>query len=204
MNKGLVVAIVVVLAAAAAGAVWYFVPLSGEAVARQALMGNGSATCTYVDPDTGDEGTFYARNGDIRVSATTEGTVFGDQGEQQNQEEVLTHMLFKDEVGYIWSEGEDQGIEFSAEETEDNQAVDDEAVDLRDLDEEEFEQQYEELQMSCRRGADASLFDLPEGVEFVDFSQMFNQFSEIEPGTNDEAPTQEEMEELQRQFQENQ
>lgn len=170
MKKVLVIG-VVILVVAAAGAAYYFSADNELVMARRALAGNGAVTCDFVDPENGDEGKFYVRDGHMRTSMVSP-AVTTDIFSETSGEDVMTHLLLKDDTSYIWSEGESEGFKF----TEGAGGQDEASTPLRDYeDEEKFKSEYEENQVSCNKGADADLFELPGDVEFVDFNELLNE-----------------------------
>lgn len=161
--KKIIIAIVVVAMAVAVGAYFLLGGKSEAALAREAFMGNGAVTCTFIDTETDQEAMLYVRDGDIRIS----GTGF----DPESDEEVASHMIQKDEVMYLWADNEQQGVTLSVDErqTGDEPSLIDDYKDPAT-----FEEAYEQEQVSCSSGADASHFELPGDVEFVDFNELFN------------------------------
>lgn len=176
MKKVLVI-VAVILVVAGAVAAWYFFGGNDVAMARRAMAGNGAVTCTFVDPESDEEGKFYVRDGEMRTSMVSP-AVTTEIFSETNNEDVLTHMLLKGDTSYIWSEGEAEGFMFKN--GEDGQEA--ERTPLSNYeDEEKFKREYEENQLSCDRGADEELFKLPSDVEFVDFNELLNdQFEGME------------------------
>jgi hypothetical protein len=124
----------------------------------RSLLGMGqNLTCTITNED-GSTGTVYVAGERVRgdfASAAAQGG--------------MMHMIQSEGYAYLWTEGETKGMKmkFDAEEsagaqttpgaTQQNQAVDMNA----------------EVDYSCSPwGVDASMFTLPAGVEFTDYSQM--------------------------------
>lgn len=156
--KKIIIAIIIA-AAVAVGVALYYVMRSADdaAMARQALMGDGAVTCSFVDSETEEAGTFYVRDGDVRISSQ-----FDSESGQTDE----GHMLIKDDVTYVWSTAEEQGIRFSQEDSQ-------EVPFLNYEDEEEFDREFKEQQASCEKGADSQLFELPDDIEFVDINTFF-------------------------------
>ena len=170
MNKGLVIGIVVLILLLLGG---YFMfagrstgptaptPFSGESAPRTLadLVGLGSQMCTYEDPETGDTGTFYVGSGSMRgdVSTTVDGTT------------QVSHMIYTDNTMYIWADGETTGVKMTANfEDEGDYDVPDSDTGVQTP---EVFDADREIDYDCGSWrVDSSLFELPGGIEFVDFS----------------------------------
>lgn len=183
MNKKLMIAgVAAAVVVAAGGAMYYLMPRDEMTLAHRALQGSGSATCTYTDADSGDEGTLYIRSGDMRVVA---------DAQTHEGEAATAHFLIKGDTGYMWADDEPQGVQFAMEEPDMAEASVE--VDWRDMDEEEFTQEYERNQFSCGRGADRAMFDVPGDIEFMDMSDFASDAFMQETGSQPEMPEQPEM-----------
>ena len=124
------------------------------------LLGGDNQMCTYEDPETGDSGTFYVAGGSMRgdVTSTTDGKT------------ETNHMIFMDGYMYIWMDGETTGFktatDFEGEEEADTADINGDTETSTTFD------TQKELDYNCSSWrVDSSKFTLPEGVEFMDFSQ---------------------------------
>lgn len=119
---------------------------------QAAIAGSGSVECTYTGDEAADA-VSYIKAGEIRTVAQAEG--------------MTSNMLFQDEQVYVWQEGAAQGFIFSAEEDQD---IDDTPVPVRPDDVEEAAGMEN---VSCvEADLDDTLFDLPDGVEFMSMADM--------------------------------
>ncbi|MEX0668413.1 MAG: hypothetical protein WD061_01565 [Candidatus Saccharimonadales bacterium] len=203
MSKQLIISLSVALAVIAGGAIYYYLPGADDAtLARRALEGIGSMTCDFVDEQTGEEATMYISSGDVRVDGVSYGIMEENLEEDAAPPEVPTYMMLKDDQMYVWAEGEDQGIVNSLE-AEDGDNSGNLMFENYD-DEEAFKEDLDRGDFSCSRGASASLFELPDDVEFVDFQSMFGADmlseedleSDSSEGLDGEAISEEELEQL--------
>lgn len=124
------------------------------------ILGLDSQMCTFEDSETGDKGTYYVARGSMRgdVTTTTDGKT------------QVSHMVYKDGFMYTWMDGEATGYKmvanFEEEESAENSEVDSNVETSTTFDTEE------EFDYNCSSWrVDSSKFELPEGIEFIDFSQ---------------------------------
>lgn len=176
MKPSMIAILIALVAVAAGGGYWvwnqYFTDV---AMAYRAFNGNGSVTCTYVDAETGNEGTMYVRDGDMRAVGPVEGGFM--EADTGGGETTEAHMLMRGDTMYMWADGEDQGIEFTPGETDDSgfNFDQEEVAFAKHENKEELESQFEDYQAECSRGADAEWFELPEEVEFINPAALFEQ-----------------------------
>lgn len=162
MNKKMLIGGAVALAVVAGGAAFFLLRSEDEiALARNAIEGNGEATCTFTDPNTEDTGTLYVKDGNMRIVVNT----------KQDDKSVEGNYLLKDKTGYFWTEGEKQGFKFAADQAENVEGTDDRA-NLKDLSEEDFKKEYEKSKFSCKGNVDQAMLEVPGNVEFTDFSSF--------------------------------
>lgn len=156
-NLGIVVGALVLLIAA--GALYYYWWGSNEVtMAREAIAGDGSASCTFEDANTGDEGTLYVQDGDARLTAETEEQTTDSTESTGGMTKV--HMLFREDTIYVWRDDEEQGLELPSEGGEDL------GILSNYDDEEAFRSEFKEQSFSCKRGVDEEQLELPDDVEF--------------------------------------
>lgn len=176
MKPSMIAILIALVAVAAGGGYWvwnqYF---TDAAMAHRAFNGNGSVTCTYVDAETGNEGTMYVRDGDMRAVGPVEGGFMEE--DSSGGETTKAHMLMREDTMYMWADGEDQGIEFTPGETDEGGFnFDKEEVAFAEHEnKEELENEFEDYQAECSRGADAEWFELPDDVEFTNPAALFEQ-----------------------------
>ncbi len=148
---GIIVLIVLVL-------VFYFMSSNGvmddEAIVRDAFLGTGSASCTFIEPETGGEIDMFFKAGKLKISGLENGHQF--------------FLISKDNTVYTWNSLEEQGVRFSVEESEEMGS----SLDFGDK--EKFIEETKDYIVECSQTPlNDSIFDLPEDIEFYDISKMF-------------------------------
>jgi hypothetical protein len=123
-----------------------------------------SQKCTYSDNTSGNQisGTTYIANGKMRVDSSY------SVGGKNN----LTHMIVSDNTNYVWTEGQTNGFKMSY----DPNAQPSPSKGQGEID------MNKSMNYSCSPWiADNSLFNLPSGIKFSDFSNFM-------PPAGDKAP----------------
>ena len=124
------------------------------------LLGLDSQMCTYEDTEAGDKGTYYVAKGRMRGDATT----------TEDGQTRLSHMIYKDGTMYIWMDGEKTGYKMTTN-FEEKTDVETKETDTQTPASAAFDTD-KEIDYRCNAWrADNSIFELPEGVNFMDFSQ---------------------------------
>ena len=124
------------------------------------LLGMGkNLTCSYSDLEGNGAGVMYMSGEDIRTDFEM---TLPEQGR------MTSHMITDGEFVYIWSDGQTTGYKQAI--TDMDGDVDGDESETEDGDVVDFDQ---EVDVDCNNWkVDRSLFELPEGVEFSDFSEM--------------------------------
>jgi len=124
----------------------------------KALLASGtSQKCSY--SDSGSEGVFYLSGGKSRGDFTT--TVSGKT--------TASHMISDGKTSYIWMDGQPQGYKMSLEvNASTNQQANSTAASAQ-----QGVDVNKTMNYDCQAwSADNSMFNLPSGIEFVDFAAM--------------------------------
>jgi hypothetical protein len=175
MNKNIMWIVLLLLGI---GVVWYLNPTVGTNLGqiqqadsavtpmtlRGLVTGQESLMCTYTgtaDEDV-NEGTVYVAGGRMRgdFTSTVEGVT------------TMSHMMVDNNTTYVWSDGEPQGM-MMAWTQEDAEAMVEEVEETEETEATTPFDPDEEVDYDCEPWReDASMFTLPQGVEFVDFQAM--------------------------------
>ncbi len=127
------------------------------AIIKQAYLEGGSAECTFVEPAVGDwpqeEVSISIKDGKIKMFTQTP--------------EMEANIIIKDGMAYVW-DGE-MGMKFTIEQEE----IADIPLFAHMEDESAFDEVADHYEIDCKVARiDDSVFELPEGVEFQDLSEM--------------------------------
>lgn len=142
--------------------------ISGEKSLRDLMTTSSNIACTFDDTESGVEGEIFVANGNMR----------GDFIAQMNGTTVNSNMISTSEKVYVWSDESDQGMVFTLEDIEEFD-VENEVSSSVDLD--------EEYNYNCRSWkVDNSVFQLPDNIEFIDYSEMLTQL-EFMTGNDDQT-----------------
>ncbi len=130
------------------------------------LLGMSNQTCTYSDPDSNSEGKVYVSSGKARMdfSLSLDGKV------------VQSHMIADGSSFYMWSDDQTQGLKMSMIDIEKPVASANQQsnVDIN-----------KRIDYKCSSWTlDATLFDLPKDIKFMDMSAMMPKMSPAGSITN--------------------
>lgn len=133
------------------------------------FQSDSGQSCTWnYDDETGKgNGTIYIANNNMRQDVTVDGQEW--------------HMIYKDNKMYSWGDAQEQGIAITVE-------------NLTDSTEEDLEEANDNISAYGNTGIDltqdydfdcddwnedASMFETPSDVEFVDYDALLDQFGEL-------------------------
>lgn len=151
---------------------------------KDALAQSQSLQCDYTD-DTGRQTTSYIKGGAVRVDYTG-----------QNAQESGS-MIMKDKKMYFWNGKQGMMMEFDIDQIAAN-VTPSAKVTPGQQNPDEVMENLEKYKENCRQAAVAdSLFVPPADVKFIDTSKMIKTAPKIPTG----AMTEEQIQELQKQFQ---
>lgn len=128
-------------------------------VSRQSLRSlltlGGNQNCEFTDVETGSSGQVYISGGKMRSDITT----------QVQGTSMAAHTISDGQTIYVWTEGQTDGFKMTLDATQPTGAPSDPASKNVDLD--------RQVDYECNTWSpDSSLFTLPAGIEFKDFSSM--------------------------------
>jgi hypothetical protein len=126
---------------------------------------SGSQKCTFSDKTTSGSGTVYVSSGKMR----------GDFQSTDNGKTNASHMINDGTFVYVWSDGQKQGYKMSLESVkkEASQVSMAPGNNSSDKTPSQAVNMKQQSDYSCGSwSADASVFAMPSGVTFTDFSAM--------------------------------
>ncbi|HEX5798221.1 MAG TPA: hypothetical protein VFX79_02595 [Candidatus Saccharimonadales bacterium] len=139
------------------------------------LAQNKNVTCTFNSTDdSGNQtsGTVYIASERMRGDFT-----FKASGEAEQQSNVLRDSEYQ----YFWQEGADTGFKSKITEAEDVEGQDSENTQEQSVD------QDAEYDFDCSDwSVDESMFDAPDGVEFIDYSAQIEQSKQLQQNATDQ------------------
>lgn len=165
MKLTITLTVLAALLVAGGGAYYYFFAFDEGAVAKRALEGDGSITCTLKETNEGSSmDTISIHDGNIRTSyMSPNGPVTIENTDSSSDKKVARQILIKDDTTYMWSEGEDYGLQLSKEEGGEAFA-----------DTKNITNEFKEKNYSCSRMVDEHEFEVQNDVEFLNTKEFYN------------------------------